>query len=90
MLVKGATAVISALKIHMSHYAQAALDQLGGYNIILRGEMPIKVSVLKCKCHAAWVRFISLRNHIKWKGPSYDFHLKLELYCIYDYSAVPL
>ena len=37
--------IITALKIHMSRYAHAALVKLGGYNIILRGEMPIKVDI---------------------------------------------
>ena len=31
----------------MSRYAEAALEKLGGYKIILRGEMPIKVCCMK-------------------------------------------
>ena len=34
---------ITALKIHMSMYTQAALEKLGGYQMELRGEIPIKV-----------------------------------------------
>ena len=31
----------------MSRYAEAALEELGGYKIVLRGEMPIKVGFVK-------------------------------------------
>jgi hypothetical protein len=36
---------ISAMRVHISDSTKIALDELGGYIVQLRGEMPIKVNI---------------------------------------------